>query len=193
MEVLNWAIADYQHAILDAMKPDYEWYTLEMLKKIDKITIAQIRDLVDSRRNQNENDIWREPPLNTPEEVVDTICHDIRQKIEWSPSKYLNQLAVYRVPFQPQELLGGWMLENYSFSKYEGNVYFSSATAGDRSAGSSRTFYIPRRIIKGHTYEEFLDAYFNEIASPRAFGLGKEALIHDHALKEFLGFSESSP
>lgn len=193
MKVFDWTIEDYLKAILDAMKPDYEWYTLDMLQKKDKVTIKKINELVESRKNQDPNENRNRKPLNTPEEVVGEICHDIENHIEWSPSSYLKQIDVYNVPFLPQELGGGWMLEEYCFKKYEGDIFFSSVTAGDRSAGSGRTFYIPRRLIEGHTYEEFLDDYFDKIADPRFFGLGKEAVINDGILKAFLGFTKRKP
>ena len=193
MKVFDWSIDDYRTAIMAAMKPDYEWYTTDMLRTKDKVTINSISKLVESRKDQNPNDFWKEDPLNTPEEVVAAVCHDIRQNIEWYPDSYLKFVDTYNVPFQPQELGGGWMLERYVFSKYEGDVFFSSVTAGDRCTGSGRNFYIPGRLIKGHTYEEFLDAYFSEIASPRVFGLSKEELIDDGVLMAFLGFTERNP
>lgn len=189
MKVFDWSIDDYHNAIMDAMKPDYGWYTADMLRKKDKVIIKSISDMVESSRNQDPDDIWRKDPLNTPEEVVAAVCHDIRQNIEWYPGSYLKFVDAYNVPFQSQELGGGWMLERYVFSKYEGDVFFSSVTAGDRCTGSGRTFYIPGRLIKGHTYEEFLDAYFSEVASSRVFGLSKEELIDDGALEAFLGFA----
>lgn len=189
-KVLGWTINEYHEAILSEMKPDYEWYTEDMLWKIDKVTIARISRLVDERRDRDLDDPWAEDPLNTAEEAVAALCHDIRQHIEWSPGMYLKHVAAYNVDFEPQEL-SGWMLENYRFDKYEGDVFFSSVTAGDRCTGSGRTFYIPQRLIKGHTYEEFLRSYFDEVANPRFFGLGVEALIDDTALKAFFGFTES--
>lgn len=186
--VFDQTMEQYEEAILQSMKPDYEWYTLKMLRETDKITIGRIQRLVEERKNQDPDDIFAAAVLNTPEDVVRDISHTIKQNIEWSPSGYLKQTGYYRVPFHPQELGGGWRLEDYHFEKYEGDVFFSSVTAGDRSIGASRNFYIPKRYFLGHTYEEFLTEYFDEIASSSAFGLSKEELIDNEELKAFLGF-----
>lgn len=190
MEVFGWTIEQYEDAIIEAMHDDYEWYTIDMLRKIDKINIKKIDGLVKSRQNQNENTTWKREILKNAKQVVDAITYDIQQEIEWSPGQYLTKKDRYDVPFFPEELGGGWNLERYYFEKYEGDIFFSSVTAGDRNTGSSRNFYIPSRIIKGHTYEEFLDIYFSDIASAGAFGLGKEAVINDGQLKAFFGFTQ---
>ena len=182
MKVLDWTIEDYHKAILQKMNKDYPWYTQEMLVKKDKISIKAIEDLVEEKK-----------ALKTPNKVVNNICNDIKQHIEWSPSAYLKEIDRYDVPFLPQEVVGGWNLERYYFMKFEGDVFFSSVTAGDRVAGAGRTFYIPPRLIKNHTYQEFLEAYFDKIAEPWAFGLSVSELIDDGQLKAFLGFTENKP
>lgn len=187
MKVFDWTLDEYYEAIMNSMKADYGWYTVDMLRNKDKVTIHSIGKMVDERKEPDPNDIWAQEPLNSAEEVVAQVVHDIQQHIEWSPGSYLKHVATYKVPFKSQEL-GGWMLEDYRFDKYEGGVFFTSVTAGDRCTGSGRTFYIPPGIIDGHTYEEFLEAYFGEIADPRYFGLGVDELIGDESLKAFMGF-----
>lgn len=190
MKVLGWDILQYEKAIIEEMKTDYEWYTEDMLRNIDNITIDKIDELVESLKNYDPSSLYAKRVLEAPQDVVKDIAHSIQQNIERFPDKYLKLLNEYVVPFLPEELGGGWRLEDYRFKKYEGNVMISSVTAGDRCSGGSRNFYIPSRMIKEHTYKEFLDAYFDTIASPKSFGLGTEALIHDGRLKAFLGYTE---
>lgn len=188
-KVFGWTMDEYADAVLKEMSRDYGWYTAEMFTDTDGFTIGKIRELVDGRSARDRKDPRREKPLRNPKETVAAVCSDIKQHIEWSPERYLEWTGGYSVPFLPEEH-GGWTLEDYRFDRYGEGVYFATVTAGDRSAGASRTFYIPRRIIDGHTYEEFLDLYFKEIADPFVFGLGKDVLGADGTLKAFLGFTE---
>ena len=62
-----------------------------------------------------------------------------------------------------------------------------SVTAGNRSTGGSRDFFITPDCFEAKTYEEFLDRYL-EIVPGHSFGLGKKDLLPDKDLKEFLGY-----
>lgn len=190
MKVLGWDISQYEKAIIEEMKKDFEWYTEDILRNIDNITIHTMNELFESQKNYDPNSIYVKKVFETPQDIVKDIAHSIKQDIERFPDRYLELLNEYVVPFMPEALGGGWNLEDYRFKKYEGNMLISSVTAGDRSCGGSRNFYIPSSMIKDHTYEEFLNAYFDTIASPKSFGLGTEALIHDGRLKAFLGYTE---
>ena len=174
MKVCDWTIQEYEQAIMKKMSKDYKWYTLDMLKKIDKVTIKSISDLAGSCKN--------------PKTVVNKCVKNIQQNIEWCPYLYLKEIDTYHVLFEPQTVAGAWNLEKYSFTKYEGNIYISSVQAGDRVSGAGRNFYIPPRYMQGHSYKEFLEGYFSDIANPGTFGLSVGKLIDNESLKTFLGF-----
>ena len=62
-----------------------------------------------------------------------------------------------------------------------------SVTAGDRTTGGSRDFFITPDCFEAKTYEEFLDRYL-EIVPESSFGLGKKDILPDKELQKFLGY-----
>ena len=62
-----------------------------------------------------------------------------------------------------------------------------SVTAGDRTTGGSRDFFITPYCFEAKTYAEFLDRYL-KIVPDYSFGLGMEELLPDNDLKRFLGY-----
>ena len=62
-----------------------------------------------------------------------------------------------------------------------------SVTAGDRTAGGSREFFITPYCFEAKTYEQFLERYL-EIVPENSFGLGKKELLPNEELKKFLGY-----
>ena len=84
--------------------------------------------------------------------------------------------------------LCGWYLEQYHFRKHELGGYSAYVQAGNRSAGGSRTFFIPPSYFDG-TYEEFLDKYI-KLVPGGSFGLYKDDLESIKDLKEYLGFKK---
>ncbi|MBP5779990.1 MAG: hypothetical protein J6X34_02000, partial [Clostridia bacterium] len=81
----------------------------------------------------------------------------------------------------------GWNLESYVFYKMASGDYKVSVTAGNRTTGGSRDFFITPYCFEAKTYEEFLDRYL-EIVPEYSFGLGRNELLPDIKLKEFLGY-----
>ena len=82
---------------------------------------------------------------------------------------------------------GDWYLEIYRIQKHEQGGYSAHVQAGNRSAGGSRTFFIPASYLK-LPWEEFLDKYL-ELVSPGPFYVGRTDLENCAGLKEFLGFN----
>jgi hypothetical protein len=80
-----------------------------------------------------------------------------------------------------------WYLEIYRIRKHELGGYSAYVQAGNRSAGGSRTFFIPVSYLR-LPWEEFLDKYL-ELVSPGSFYVGRKDLENCPGLKEFLGFS----
>ncbi|MBO4356311.1 MAG: hypothetical protein J5850_05615, partial [Clostridia bacterium] len=83
--------------------------------------------------------------------------------------------------------LNGWNLESYVFYKLKSGDYKVSVTAGNRSTGGSRDFFITPDCFEAKTYEDFIDRYL-KIVPGYSFGLGKNDLLPDKELKEFLGY-----
>ena len=92
----------------------------------------------------------------------------------------------YSVPFGHVEL-HGWNLERYDVYRLETGDYMVRVTAGNRTAGGSRDFFITPYCFEAKTYEEFLDRYL-EIVPDYSFGLGKKELLPNKDLKTFLGY-----
>ena len=81
---------------------------------------------------------------------------------------------------------GDWFLEICRIQKHELGGYSAYVQAGNRSAGGSRTFFIPASYFK-LPWEEFLDKYL-KLVSPDSFYVGRDDLENAEGLKEFLGF-----
>jgi hypothetical protein len=81
---------------------------------------------------------------------------------------------------------GDWFLECYRIQKHEKGGYSVYVTAGNRSAGGSKTVFIPASYFK-LSWEEFLDKYL-DLATPGSFYVGRADLERDPRIKEFLGF-----
>lgn len=92
----------------------------------------------------------------------------------------------YKVKYEGNVCMNGWNLEKYEFNKHESGDYSAFVQAGDRVAGASRDFPIPRDYLEG-SYEEFLEKYL-KLVPPSSFGLTKEHLIKDQGVRAFLGF-----
>ena len=85
-------------------------------------------------------------------------------------------------------MIRGWYMECYEIRSHVKGGFSVYLQAGDRSAGASRTIFIPTEFFKLSWYE-FLDKYV-DLVSPFAFYLGKEELKDAPGLKEFLGFNK---
>lgn len=81
---------------------------------------------------------------------------------------------------------GDWFLECYQIQKHEKGGYSVYVTAGNRSAGGSKTVFIPASYFK-LSWEEFLNKYL-DLATPGSFYVGRADLERDPRIKEFLGF-----
>ncbi len=163
-------------------KKDYRWLDKEMLKKTWQYDIQRVDgDLEFVRRYRNESEY----------SVYDV--ESAEQFIEWVESDYQsvalreNKAVASYEPRLGHIVLNGWNLESYVFYKLKSGDYKVNVTAGDRTTGGSREFFITPDCFEAKTYEEFLDRYL-KIVPGYSFGLGKEDLLPDKGLKEFLGY-----
>ena len=83
---------------------------------------------------------------------------------------------------------GDWNLEEYRLQKHALGGYSAFVQAGNRSAGGSRTFFIPPSYFN-LPWEEFLDKYL-ELVPPGPFYVSRADLENAKGLKEFLGYKE---
>ncbi len=83
-------------------------------------------------------------------------------------------------------MVHGWYMECYDIRSHVKGGFSVYLQAGDRSAGASRTIFIPPAYFK-LSWNEFLDKYV-ELVPPFSFYLGREELENAPGLKEFLGF-----
>ncbi len=82
--------------------------------------------------------------------------------------------------------MNGGTAERYNPVKESFFVRPARVSSANRSAGASRSFYIPLDYFK-LPWEEFLDKYL-ELAPPSSFYVNKADLENAAGLKEFLGF-----
>ncbi|MBQ3911445.1 MAG: hypothetical protein II694_00550 [Lachnospiraceae bacterium] len=172
----------YLDMAFDNVKKDYRWLDKKMLKKTWQYDIQKVDgDLEFVRKYVNESEY----------SVYDV--ESAEQFIEWTESDYQNValrenpvVASYSPHFGHVEL-HGWNLESYVFYKMKSGDYKVSVTAGNRTTGGSRDFFITPDCFEAKTYEEFLDRYL-EIVPEYSFGLGKKDLLPDKKLQKFLGY-----
>ena len=172
----------YLDMAFDNVKKDYRWLDKKMLKKTWQYDIQKVDgDLEFVRKYVNESEY----------SVYDV--ESAEQFIEWTESDYQNValrentvVASYSPHFGHVEN-HGWNLESYVFYKMKSGDYKVSVTAGNRTTGGSRDFFITPDCFEAKTYEEFLDRYL-EIVPEHSFGLGKKDLLPDRDLQKFLGY-----
>ncbi len=171
----------YLEKAFENVKKDYRWLDKKMLKKTCQYDIQRVDgDLEFVRRYWNESDY----------SVYDVESSE--QFIEWAEHEYQSAalrenktVASYEPHFGHIEL-HGWYLERYIFYRLQSGDYKVSVTAGDRTTGGSRDFFITPYCFEAKNYDEFLNRYLEIV--PGSFGLGKKELLPDNELKKFLGY-----
>ena len=172
----------YLETAFKNVKKDYRWLDRKMLAKTWQYDIQRVDgDLEFVRKYRDESEY----------SVYD--AESAEQFIEWVEQDYRNAallenepVASYSPHFGKIDLYG-WNLESYVFYKLKSGDYKVSVTAGDRTTGGSRDFFITPYCFEAGTYGEFLDRYL-EIVPEYSFGLGKKDLLPDKELKQFLGY-----
>ncbi len=172
----------YLEKAFENVRKDYRWLDRKMLKKTWQYGIQRVDgDLEFVRRYWNESE-YTVFNVESSERFIECVEHDYQ-----SAALQENEaVASYAATFGHISL-HGWNLESYVFYKLRSGDYKVIVTAGDRTAGGSREFFITPYCFEAKTYEEFLDRYL-EIVPDYSFGLGKKELLPDNDLKEFLGY-----
>ena len=172
----------YLEKAFENVKKDYRWLDKKMLKNGWQYDIQKVNgDLEFVRRYWDESE-YSVYDVESAEQFIEWVEHDY-QNAALQANK---TVATYEPEFGHIDL-HGWNLESYVFYKLQSGDYKVSVTAGDRTTGGSRDFFITPDCFEAKTYEEFLDRYL-EIVPEYSFGLGKEELLPDEDLKKFLGY-----
>lgn len=173
----------YIDKALEQMKKLYPWAKKTMLRKNWSYAIEQVDGEYQfvTYFDWGKNDIERQVLNCDGEEFIETI---IDHHHDWIEDE--NPVTeTFDVPASCR-CLGGWNLETYRLQKHQLGGYSAFVQAGNRSAGASRTFFIPPANFK-LPWEEFLDKYL-ELVPPGFFYADRDDLEKAKGLKEFLGY-----
>ena len=175
-------ITVYLEKAFNNVKKDYRWLDKKMLAKTWQYDIRKVDGDWEFVRRYFDESEYSVYDVESAEQFIEWVEHDYQ-----SMALRENKTVASYAPHFGHIDLHGWSLESYVFYKLESGDYKVSVTAGDRTAGGSRDFFITPDCFEAKTYEEFLDRYL-EIVPDYSFGLGKKDLLPDKDLKEFLGY-----
>ncbi len=172
----------YLEKAFNHVKKDYHWLDKKMLRKNCQYDIQKVDgDLEFVRKYWNEGG-YSVFDAESAERFIECVESEYQ-----SAALHANEtVASYAPPFGHVSL-HGWNLESYVFYRLKSGDYKVSVTAGNRTTGGSREFFITPDCFEAKTYEEFLDRYL-EIVPDYSFGLGKKELLPNRDLKKFLGY-----
>ncbi len=172
----------YLEKAFNNVKKDYRWLDKKMLKNSWRYDIQRVDgdlEFVRKYRNESRYSVY---DVESAERFIETVEDDYQ-----SAALQANEIVASYAPKFGHISLHGWNLERYVFYKLKSGDYKVSVTAGNRTTGGSRDFFIKPYCFEAKTYEEFLDRYL-EIVPDYSFGLGKKDLLPDNDLKKFLGY-----
>ena len=172
----------YIDRAFEQMKADFPWATREMMGK-PNWGIAKVDDEYQYVSYYSQYDGTLKPY------PADIDCEEFFRRLasghDWELERANPVKESIDVP-AADTCRGDWYLESYKIRKHELGGYSAHVSAGNRSAGGSRTFFIPASYFK-LSWEEFLDKYM-ELVPPGPFYVDKEDLENAEGVKEFLGF-----
>ena len=181
---LGYEVGPYIDEAFRRLKETYPWARKDMFRKQWRYAIEKI----DGKYHYVSYFSWSRKDIEKT--VLDCDFEGFIEKIYDDNKDWIEDAneVIGSINVRPNGIgtIAGWYLEDYQFRKHRLGGYSSCVTAGNRSAGASRTFFIPEDYFKG-TYEEFLDKYC-ELVPKGSFYLGKEHFIDNEELKKFLGF-----
>ncbi|MBR3538944.1 MAG: hypothetical protein IKN79_07720, partial [Eubacterium sp.] len=175
-------ITVYLEKAFDHVKKDYRWLDKKMLDRGWQYDIRKRNGDWEFVRRYGSDDKYSVYDVESAERFIETV----EQDYESLALRENKTVASYAVSFGHVSL-HGWNLESYVFYKMKSGDYKVSVTAGNRTTGGSRDFFITPICFEAKDYETFLDRYL-EIVPEYSFGLGKKELLPDEGLKKFLGY-----
>ena len=173
----------YIDKAFEQMKADFPWATRDMIAKDTYLGIKKVGDDYQYVSYYNKGDGTMEARiLDIDSEKFIRLLADGH---DWVLEQANPVDAMLDVPSSCR-CSGDWYLEIYRIQKHEKGGFSAYVQAGNRSAGGSRTFFIPASYLQT-PWEAFLDKYL-ELVSPGCFYVGRADLERAKGLKEFLGF-----
>ena len=172
----------YLEKAFNNVKKDYRWLDRKMLENGWQYDIQPVDGDPEFVRRYRGDSEYSVCDVESAEDFIECVERDYRS----AALRENKTVARYEPRFGRIEL-NGWNLESYVFFKLESGDFKVSVTAGDRTTGGSREFFITPYCFEAGSYEEFLDRYL-EIVPEHSFGLGKKDLLPDKDLKAFLGY-----
>ena len=172
----------YLEKAFNKVKKVYHWLDKKMLNNACQYDIRKVSgdlEFVRKYRNEGEFSVF---DVESAERFIECVEIDYQ-----NAAMQANKVVASYAPEFGHFSLHGWNLESYVFYKLRTGDYKVSVTAGNRTTGGSREFFITPYCFEAKTYEEFLDRYL-EIIPDYSFGLGKKELLPDRKLQEFLGY-----
>lgn len=179
-------VSAYIDRAFEQMKADFPWAKREMIADSTNLGIEKIGDeyqYVAYRSQYDGSLVPRSLDIDSEEFLRRLTCD-----CDWELSRANPVKETIDVP-AACACSGDWFLEFYRIQKHVLGGYSAYVQAGNRSAGGSRTFFIPASYLK-LPWEEFIGKYL-ELVPPCSFFVGRDDLENAPGLKEFLGFSES--
>ena len=172
----------YLEKAFSNVKKDYRWLDKKMLADTWQYDIRRVDGDLEFVRRFGKEDEYSVFDVESAERFIECVEYDYQSEA----LRNNKTVASYAPPFG-RVCLHGWYLESYVFCKLQSGDYKVGVTAGDRTTGGSRDFFITPSCFEAKTYGEFLDRYL-KIVPDYSFGLGKKDLLPDKDLKKFLGY-----
>lgn len=172
----------YLEKAYENVKKDYRWFDKKIAEESCRFAIKKVHGDWEFVTKYKGNRKYYVYDCSSSEKFIEMVEHEYQEAaIRANPV-----VDEYKVSFESIEI-HGWYLEKYDFYRLQSGDYKVSVQAGDRVTGGSRTFFITPYCFEAKSYEEFLDRYL-EIVPAESFGIGKEDLLADKKLQEFLGY-----
>ena len=173
----------YIDKAFEQMKQDFPWATREMIAENTNLGIEKVGDDYQYVSYHSQYDGTLKP---YPEDIdCEEFLHRLASGRDWELQR-ANPVKERIDVEATNGCLGDWYLECYRIQKHQLGGYSAYITAGNRSAGGSRTIFIPASYFK-LPWDEFLDKYL-DLVSPGSFYVSRADLERDPRVKEFLGF-----
>ena len=173
----------YIDKAFEQMKADFPWATREMIAENTNLGIEKM----DGEYQYVSYHSQYDGTLKAYKEDVD--CEEFLRRLTSGRDWELNRANPVKESIDVEasnRCSGDWYLERYRIQKHQLGGYSAYVTAGNRSAGGSKTVFIPASYFK-LPWEEFLDKYL-DLVIPGSFYVSRSDLERDPRVKEFLGF-----